>query len=1136
MELTSFTTENYEKSLNKWSQQTVKSNVLFGAQGLTYCSAKPAHDKLTGEPNNWIIIDAGSNCPPHSLELIGEDFYENTTYVGKVSATDPENGEIHYSLVAGAGDDDNAKLTLNLTSGALAFIEAPDYEAKGSAAETNDYSIRVRATDTTGLFVEENFIITVLDADDVPPVITIHPGIKKAEGDITDTKFTVSDRFSILNVEVDKSSVAAAENIVCQPSAHTDDTGFPYTNNSEDPEHNHLEISCTITIKSSGKLVLRAIDEAGYSSTATEEGYVIDTLGPTFTVANIDTTSPNSLHNPMVKFKAVSPVGIEKYEVIYTEDNGGPGVSPSQKTVQVDYDGEVQELPIALDPHEASHTVEVIAYSKAGKTTTRRITFPAEVTINAPTIISNEAIDDTTVKIVPPSGGKVDEITIGGSAYTEGVTILGDCVNGSNETVYAPYTTTVTCPISGIKKTGMIEVSAKDDDNNLIGSNQQKYFYDTEVPNITISAPTRAKKDNIDDIAITVTDNIEMYSDDAWVDEDNSSATVTGWSCAPCSIDRRKLNCTVTVTGSGDLVIKSADKARNESSSLPITFTVDRLAPVVGFNTPLSYVNSNNQSDYTLSGSCTASDNDLLVTIGGQPHVAACRDNNTWALTTDLSSYSDGEIAISAKQTDAVGNEGVAEGSLTKDTDTPTASFNDKVSNTALPELTGSVSDPTAAIEIVIDGNPYIAANRGNGTWDLPAEEIIPLADDVYTVDLTVSDKAGNANTYSYANALTIDTVGPTVTINQADTQTDPTNVNRAEFVVKFSEDIDQGTLSACDFTIGGSAGTASLEQVTNREYKLIITNMVSGDTVQVSLPADTVQDLAGNFNTASDSDDNSVTFDDTAPAGTINAIRPTTIARPGFSGTVDDGDATVTVKVNGTDYLAANSGGVWTLSADTIHELAVGNYTVQVVFTDTIGNYSTKTTDLTILSKEANLNGQTDNQGTADVVNKATIKSLSGTCKAGVLNANSLAGGLTAPEANVAIIGGISYKLSCEELGGDATVGIILGQYYSDLTSLRIYKQQDGKLVDITSQVNLRNENSQTKLTLTLIDGADYDEDGVENYEILDPLYIGIHRQPPLAPGTGVGRGFSPAALVVTAVGTILWLIGKRCNKVQSL
>ena len=493
LENTSFSIENYEKLLNNWSQQNVKPNVPFGAQGLNYCNAKSARDILTNSPNNWIITDAGKNCPPENLILSQTEIYENTTEVGTISSTD-ESTTVIYTLVSGEGSEDNPKFALHTTNGLLVFLEAPDFENPtdlGNIAGNNTYSIRIRATDATGLYTEKIFIITVLDADDVPPIITITAPTKKAKGPITDTTFTVSDRFSIKSVEIDTSSVAAADNIICQPApgSTTHSTNFPFINDSPSPT-NHLTLNCTIRVTTSGKLVLKATDNLDYSSTTTEEGYAIDTMGPTFTVANID-IGPSGLHNPIVSFEAYDPVGVEKYEISFIQNNNGPGIDTINTIITVPYSSGIKTYVANLDPDENSHVIEIKAFDSIGNTTSRRISFPPIVTINAPTIISNQTINDTTVTITSPvEGHQIGNIIISGSAST-GVT-LGTCTDKNGNTT-APYNTTVNCQILGIKETGMVAVEAKDITSGFVGSNLQKYFHDTTAPYIIITAPTKIK-------------------------------------------------------------------------------------------------------------------------------------------------------------------------------------------------------------------------------------------------------------------------------------------------------------------------------------------------------------------------------------------------------------------------------------------------------------------------------------------------------------------------------------------------------------------------------------------------------------------------------------------------------------------
>ena len=68
------------------------------------------------------------------------------------------------------------------------------------------------------------------------------------------------------------------------------------------------------------------------------------------------------------------------------------------------------------------------------------------------------------------------------------------------------------------------------------------------------------------------------------------------------------------------------------------------------------------------------------------------------------------------------------------------------------------------------------------------------------------SDAAGNANTASTSadNTVTYDATAPTVTINQAATQADPTNVAPIHFTVVFSEAVSD--FATGDVTLGGTA------------------------------------------------------------------------------------------------------------------------------------------------------------------------------------------------------------------------------------------------------------------------------------------------------------------------------------------
>jgi large repetitive protein len=182
---------------------------------------------------------------------------------------------------------------------------------------------------------------------------------------------------------------------------------------------------------------------------------------------------------------------------------------------------------------------------------------------------------------------------------------------------------------------------------------------------------------------------------------------------------------------------------------------------------------------------------------------------------------------------------------------------------------------------------------------------------------------------------VTIDNTPPTVTINQASGQNDPTNASPINFTVVFSESVTGFTGS--DVTLSGTAGaTTATVTGSGTTYNVAVSGMTSNGTVIVTVPAGSnspstsgAQDAAGNGNSASTSSDNTVTYDTTKPSVTINQAgtqNDPTNASPinftvvfsesvtGFTGSDvtlsgTAGATTATVTGSGTTYNVAVSG-----------------------------------------------------------------------------------------------------------------------------------------------------------------------------------------------------------------------------------
>jgi hypothetical protein len=114
----------------------------------------------------------GPNRSPTGLLLANNTIAEHHatgTTVGFFVPEDPDDGDAHVCiLVSGVGATDNANFTIANGTNLLATTSF-DYETR------NSYSIRVRATDRAGLFVEQSFTVLVSDIEEQPPTILAGP-------------------------------------------------------------------------------------------------------------------------------------------------------------------------------------------------------------------------------------------------------------------------------------------------------------------------------------------------------------------------------------------------------------------------------------------------------------------------------------------------------------------------------------------------------------------------------------------------------------------------------------------------------------------------------------------------------------------------------------------------------------------------------------------------------------------------------------------------------------------------------------------------------------------------------------------------------------------------------------------------
>ncbi|MFT3743531.1 MAG: Ig-like domain repeat protein [Pyrinomonadaceae bacterium] len=155
----------------------------------------------------------------------------------------------------------------------------------------------------------------------------------------------------------------------------------------------------------------------------------------------------------------------------------------------------------------------------------------------------------------------------------------------------------------------------------------------------------------------------------------------------------------------------------------------------------------------------------------------------------------------------------------------------------------------------------------GPANYTLSSSTAVTTPDGAYVLTLSaggagITDAAGNALAVGDVDDWIKDTVPPTVTINQAGGQSDPTFQAPINFTVVFNEPVtdfdDPGDLTLSSTGPGTLSGVITGGPST---YNVAVSGMTSDGVVTASVNANAAADAAGNLSVASTSTDNSVTF-----------------------------------------------------------------------------------------------------------------------------------------------------------------------------------------------------------------------------------------------------------------------------------
>jgi hypothetical protein len=198
--------------------------------------------------------------------------------------------------------------------------------------------------------------------------------------------------------------------------------------------------------------------------------------------------------------------------------------------------------------------------------------------------------------------------------------------------------------------------------------------------------------------------------------------------------------------------------------------------------------------------------------------------------------------------------------------------------------MTSTLTDPTnvSPIPVVVQFSETVAGFDATDIDPLvngSLSNFVQVDGDTYSFDLTPAGQGAvsatitagsysdvgnlNYNTTETSFSRVYDTVAPTVTLEQAAGQSDPTSTTPISFTVEISEAVSGFTADDVDLSASTAPGTLAAA-VTGGPitYNVAVSGMTGDGTVIASIPAGAAQDPAANGSAASASTDNTVTFD----------------------------------------------------------------------------------------------------------------------------------------------------------------------------------------------------------------------------------------------------------------------------------
>ncbi|WP_432643223.1 Ig-like domain-containing protein [Enterobacter hormaechei] len=725
---------------------------------------------------------------------------------------------------------------------------------------------------------------------------------------------------------------------------------------------------------------------------------------------------------------------------------------------------------------EANYTLSAAATNGVGNSVSNTANLLVDTAL--PTVTINTVAGDNVInaaevaagqtisgKVANAEAGNTVTVTIGGNSYTA--------------TVQSDLTWSVNVPETVLTALGNGELTVSATVTNghgNTGAGEREIVIDASLPGLRVD--TVAGDDVINSIehgqnlivtgssdglaagtTLTVTVNGKTYA---------ASVLADGtWSAAIPAADVGDLAAgTVTVTVAGQ-------SAAGNPVSISHDVTVDLAAVAISIDAIATddVINAAEKgADLVLSGSTSNVEENQTVTItfGGKTYTVKVDADGNWTATvpsSDLAGLKDGDASVQVSVTNVNGNSASAGREYSVDATAPTVTIDtvagDNVINGSEAAAGVAISGTTTAevgqtVTVNLGGNSYTAQVQQGGVWSInvPAADLSTLADNGYTVQVSVSDAAGNPG--SAGKAITLDTTPPTVSFNVVAGDDVINSVEHGQAQVVSGTATGASVGDKLVITIGSNQYTTTVDASGKWSVGVPASDISALTDGTVTLSA-TITDSAGNSSTQT----HDVVVNTASVALTVNTLSGDDVinaAEAGASLVINGSSAQfasgtqVTITLNGKSYTATiQSDGSWTTTvpAADVGTLADGaSYQVSVSAQDSAGNSASATHTISV-------------DTTAPVI---SVNTLSGD---DVLNAAEAQQPLTVHGSSSAEAG----QTVTVTLGGKTYTALVAndGTWTLDVPAADLANLSEGALT-VTASVNDKaGNNGQTTHTLTV-------------------------------------------------------------------